>query len=220
MPIYWILRNYYADMQKPGLHRWGWSRHAEKFKNQRKQHPAGSLGRHAARGRKGHLLRDSRRSAPCSADVWHHPTEERFDWEHDHKPLQEKPIAQQAGKFLWLSRSSRLYGHTQSSHVPGPSSKLWVACYRAAGNHPHRQNRHPVTMVMIEDYERARWGQYLMATRGGGGYLTGAVGARGCTREQSPVGVDVVALIWIKDKSQDIKAKIPWTGMILQRRKS
>lgn len=37
-------------------------------------------------------------------------------------------------------------------------------------------------MVMIEDYEQALWGQYLTAT-GGGGDQTGAVGARGHTRE-------------------------------------
>lgn len=43
-------------------------------------------------------------------------------------------------------------------------------------------------MVMIKDYERARWGQYLMATEGGD--QTGAVGARGRTREQSTVGVE------------------------------
>lgn len=52
------------------------------------------------------------------------------------------------------------------------------------------------------------------------GDQTGAAGACGRTREQSTVRVDAVALIRIKDKSQDIKAKIPLTGMILQRRKS
>lgn len=81
-------------------------------------------------------------------------------------------------------------------------------------------------MVMIKDYERARWGQYLMATeRVGvvvvvGGDQTGAVGAHGRTREQSTVGVEAVALILIKDGSQDIKAKIPLTRMIPRHRKS
>lgn len=76
-------------------------------------------------------------------------------------------------------------------------------------------------MVMIKDYERARWGQYLMATeRVGGGDQTGAVGAHGRTREQSTVGVEAVALILIKDRSQDIKAKIPSIRMIPRHCKS
>lgn len=133
------------------------------------------------------------------------------------KLFREKPTTQQAGLPVCMAT-------TKAPTSPGPSSKVRPARCRAAGNHPHRQNRLTVTMVMIKDYERARWGQYLMAReRGagrGGGDQTGAVGARGRTREQSTVGVEAVALILIKDGSQDIKAKTPLTRMIPRHRKS
>lgn len=61
-------------------------------------------------------------------------------------------------------------------------------------------------MVTIEDYEQALWGQYLMATGGGGTRQVLWVHA---AIHVSTVRADAVTLIRIKDISQDIKAKIP-----------